>query len=177
MRIFRRVVAAVLVVALGYWLWMYFFPNDQKIIQRQIAELARAATFTGDESPIAKLSSLSKFANFFTTDVEITFDAPREGKVTVQGRDEIMGFGGAVLNRPGGMTVDFLDVTVRVAENRETATVLLTARAQVPGQREFSVQEMKFTLKKIKRDWFISRVETVKTLSRAMPEELLATMP
>ena len=165
MRIFWRIVGVALLVALGYWLWTYYFPNDEKLIQRHLAETAATASFTGDESPISRLTTLGKLAGFFTTDVELSFDAPREGRVTIQGRDEIMGVAARVRDRSGQLQIEFLDVTVRLAEDRESAIVMLTARARVPGQRDNSVQEMKFTMKKIKRDWFIHRVETVKTLS------------
>jgi hypothetical protein len=177
MRIVWRVVMAVLVGALGYWLWIYFFPNDKKLIQRQLAETAETATFSGSESPIAQLGRLGKLAGFFTTDVELSFDAPREGRVTIRGRDEIMAVAARVRDRSGALKIEFLDVSVSLAEDRESATVMLTARAQIPGQSDFSVQEMKFTMKKIKRTWFISRVETVKTLSNLSTEIQLVALP
>jgi hypothetical protein len=45
-----------------------------------------------------------------------------------------------------------------------TALVYLPVEAKLGGQNDSIVQEMKFTLKKIKGDWLITRVETVNTL-------------
>ena len=63
-----------------------------------------------------------------------------------------------------GLNVEFLDVSVSVGPDQESATANLTAKAKVPGE-DFMVQELKFTLKKIQGAWLILRVETVKTLS------------
>jgi hypothetical protein len=45
-----------------------------------------------------------------------------------------------------------------------SAVANLTGRGKIPGEKDFLVQELKFTLKKVESDWLISRIETVKTL-------------
>ena len=50
-----------------------------------------------------------------------------------------------------------------MAPDRQSAVADLTAKAAVPGQKDFEVQEMKFVLKKINGEWLITRAETVKT--------------
>ena len=63
------------------------------------------------------------------------------------------------------MTIEFPDINVTVAPDKETAVVDLTAKARIPGDANFYVQEMKLVWKRVgRRDWLIERVETVKTL-------------
>jgi hypothetical protein len=54
---------------------------------------------------------------------------------------------------------------VTVAPDKQSAVANLTAKGNVPGDKDLLVQEMKFKLKKVGRSWYIQRIETVKTLS------------
>src|SRR5947199_6027185 len=67
----------------------------------------------------------------------------------------------------GGLSVEFLDVNVAVAPDRQSAVADLTAKGKVPGEKDILVQELKIKLKKIGRGWYLQRVETVKSLSKA----------
>jgi hypothetical protein len=72
-------------------------------------------------------------------------------------------------SRAGGLQVKFPDINVMVAPGKRSATVDLTVTATAGSESESFVQEMKFTLHKIDGQWLITRVETVKTLSRCWP--------
>ncbi len=67
-----------------------------------------------------------------------------------------------------GVKIEFVDIVVKLDPDKQSATVDLTGKATMSGEHDFSVQEFKFLLKKVGRDWLIYRVETVKTLSRAL---------
>jgi hypothetical protein len=60
--------------------------------------------------------------------------------------------------------VEFVDVNIEISPDKKSATVNLTAKARVPGEKDWVPQELKFLLQKIEGDWLISRVETVRTL-------------
>lgn len=169
MKFIKRILLLAVLGALGFWVWTVFFPNEERIIRRHLAETAQAASFNGTQSPLAQLGSVAEFSGFFSPDMELDFEVPGRGHFTLQGRGEIMAAAAQVRERTTALKVDFLDVTVRLNDDRQTATAVLTARVKVPGEQDFAVQEMKFTLKKIKRRWFIHRVETVKTLSAVTP--------
>jgi len=176
MKVFKRIILLAALGALGFWLWTVFFPNDEKLIRKHLANTAHAASFSGSQSPVAQLGSVAEFSTFFSPDVELDFDASRHGRITLQGRGEVMALAGGVRQRASALKVDFLDVTVQLGDDHESATAVLTARAQVPGEQDFLVQEMKFTLKKTKRRWFIHRVETVKTLTAVPLPDTLITL-
>ena len=69
-----------------------------------------------------------------------------------------------VRSNVNGFSVEFLDVNVQLDNSKTSAVVNLTAKGRVSGDRDLVVQELKFVLNKIKGDWLISKVETVKTL-------------
>jgi hypothetical protein len=65
----------------------------------------------------------------------------------------------------GSLSIEFPDIKVVVAPGQDTAVVNLTARGKVAGQRESYVQELRMRMIKIKREWLVNRIETVRTLS------------
>jgi hypothetical protein len=129
-------------------------------------EVAQAASFQSNEGPLAKVNNTAKFAGYFSSDVEIIVDVPGRSRQTFSGRDELFQAANAARVAIGALSVEFLDITVTLGEDRTSAVVELTGRAKIPADKDFIVQELKFLLKKIGGDWLIQRVETVKTLSR-----------
>lgn len=168
--LFRAVLLVALVVA-GFWLWQVFFPGPERVIRGRLAELAKVASFTPNESPLARLSNSQLLTTFFTGDVEIAVHLPGGRSLqTFSGRDQIMQAAMGARQAVSGLEVEFLDITVRVAPDKQSATAELTGKGQVPGDRDFFVQELKFLLRKVDGKWLIHRVETVKTLSALPPE-------
>src|SRR6185437_2531865 len=76
-------------------------------------------------------------------------------------------YAGAALRNLSSLKVELLDPNLALSPDKQSAVVDLTARVKLPEERDFIVQEMKFTLKKINGAWLIIRVETVRTLSRS----------
>jgi hypothetical protein len=160
-----RALLLAAIVALGVWLWHGLFPSEEKVIRQHLAELAQSASFSGKEGSLARLGSVAEVGGYFSPNVEVSFDLPGQGHFDITGRDEIMALAARASDLPGGVKVEFPDVTIKISADKQAATANLTARAQQGGDRDFSVQEMKFTLKKINGKWLIVRVETIKTLS------------
>ena len=63
------------------------------------------------------------------------------------------------------LNVEFLDATVRLGADKQTADVSCTAKVNAGDRKDYGVQEMHFQWKKVDGDWLIVRAETVKTLS------------
>lgn len=159
----RLLVAGVL-FALGFWGWRVFFPSPEAVIRKRLGELAKAASFSSNDGLLAKAWNASILAEFFTPDVQVTLDVPG-AQHTISGRDELLQAAVGARTAVSSLTVEFPDVKVTLAPDKETAVVNLTATGKVPGQRDFYLQELKLRLIKIKRDWLIEQVQTVKTLS------------
>ncbi len=166
MKFIRRSVAVLALLALSFWLWTILFPSPEKIIRRQLAGVAAAASFADNEGLVKQAARISELIGYFSVDAQITFDAPAHGQFILSGRSEIQELAVAARKAVRSLAVEFLDVDVTLAADKQSATVDLTATAKVPSERNHYVQEMKFVLMKINGKWLIVRAETVKTLSR-----------
>lgn len=160
-----RILAVAVLAGAGYWFWLTFLPTPQQVIQKRLNALARAATFPPREAALARLANARSLASFFTTDVEVNVDIPGRSLQTFNGRDEVLQAAVGVHSSLNGLTVDFFDILLTVAPDKQSAVASLTARARIPGEKDFYVQELKLSLRKVEGDWLIFRVETVKTLS------------
>jgi len=166
MKILFRLILLAVVVAGGIWLWTVFFPGSEKVIRQRLAEIARLASFSANENPLAALGRAQKLAGFCRPDLQVKLAAPANLEHTFESRDEIVQselaaravFGGA-------FQVEFVDVLVTVAPDKQSAEADLTARMRSAGSSDLNVQEIKFTLKKVDGQWLVTRVETIRTFS------------
>ncbi len=161
--LFRLMVAGVL-VALGFWGWHVLFPSPEKVIRKRLGELAKAASFSSKEGLLAKAWNANILGDYFTPDVQVTVDVPGT-QHTLSGRDELLQAAVGARSAVGSLSIEFPDIKVVVAPGQDTAVVNLTARGKVAGQRDSYLQELKLRMIKIKRDWLINQIETVRTLS------------
>lgn len=158
-----RLAILVAVAVAGFFLWRAFLPSEEKMIRKQLADLARAASFTPNESPLAKLSNSQWFARFFAPDADVVADVPGRGSQTFSGRDEIAQAAFAARSYGSGFAVKFMDIVVKLNPDKETAAVDFTARAQIGAEQDSWVQEIKLTLKKVDGKWLITHAEAAKT--------------
>ena len=171
----RTVIAAALVVV-AVWLYSVFFPSPERAIRARLAQLAKSASFGGNESPIAAMANSQRVAEFFMEDVEIRLDLPGRVAATLSGREELREKTMALRSIGGGVQVELLDINVALAPDKKSAEANLTFKGRIAGEKDLIVQELKMVLNKIEGDWRIKRVETVKTLSlRAWPENSLSS--
>jgi len=160
-----RLVLLAAGAALGFWLWTVFFPSPEKVVLKKIASLAATATISTGTGDLTRATKVANLIGFFAVDAEISFDAPGLGAHTLSGRDEIRDAARAGFASLTTLKVQFLDVTVRIGADKQTADVNCTAKVSAGDSKDFGVQEMHFQLKIIDGTWLITRAETVKTLS------------
>lgn len=164
-----RVIAALLILGASIWLWTVLFPSPERAIRKRLLELAKSASFAGNESPLAKLSNSQRVAGFFTADVEVRVDAPGRGQQVISGRETLFQSMMQARSALSGLQVEFYDINVTVAPGKQSAEVSLTLRARIAGERDQAVQELKLFLNKTEGNWRINRAQTVKTLSLCLP--------
>jgi len=162
---------AIIIIALAVWIWVTLFPGPEQAIRKRLAELAQLGSFAGNEGQLAKGLNAQKLATFFTPDVEISVDVPGVPRQKISGQDELLKAGMAVRTYLSSLKVDLLDINITFGPGKETAIVNLTLKVQINGEKEFTPQEMKFALKKVKGEWLIREAETVRTLSRLLNEK------
>ncbi len=164
MKILFRLILLAVVAAAGVWLWTVLFPGPEKVIRRRLAEIARLASFNASESPLAALGGAQKLAGFCSPTLQVKLAAPANVEHTFESREEIAQSDLAARAAFGGtLKVEFVDVVVTLAPDKESAVADLTARMQ--SSSDLNVQEIKFTLKKIDGQWLVTRAETIRTFS------------
>jgi hypothetical protein len=171
----RWVLFAIVLVAsggVGFWAYGVLFPSPEKVIRRQLLELARSASYDSNESALARLANAQKVIGFFSSDAEIRFDSPGHGQQSLDGRDEILQAIMAVKSAVKSIKVEFPDVVVRLVPGKNKALADVTVRGTVSGERDLYIQEMNFHLEKIEGRWLVKRVEPVKTLNALPPARL-----
>ena len=159
-----RIVLFAALAALGVWAWTFFFPNPEKVIKKRLGEMAKAASFSSEQGIVNQAWNASSLAEYFTPDVEVLLNAPMV-QHTISGREELMEAAVGARRAVKGLKVAFPDIRVTLAPDKASAEVYVTGEARVAGEKDFFLQELRLRLVKVKRDWLIKRIETVKTLS------------
>jgi len=165
MKIVFRVILLAALIALGIWLWFVLFPGPEKIIRQRLTKLARIASFSSAEGNLARLAAAQNVAGFFATNVEVDINVPGRMQHTLVGRDEIQQAALGARERLSGLKVQFPDINITVAHDKQSAVADLTVEANMAGEHDPIVQEMKFTFQQTDGEWLIARIETVRTLS------------
>jgi len=161
---FVRVVFLGTLCAGLFWSWHWLFPGPERVIRKQLSELAAAASITPNEAPLVKLAKAQQLCAFFANDATVTVDVPGRSVQTFNGREEIQqaAIGArAILNT---LKVEFVDVNVAVGTDKKSAVAHLTATATLPGEKVPEVQELEIGFTNIDREWRINHAQTVKTL-------------
>jgi len=159
----RAILLAALVAA-GIWSWGLLFPGPEKIIRKRLNAMAKAASFSSKEGLIAKAWNASMVADYFTENAQFTLEAPGIQQM-ISGRAELLQAVARARSQVSSLSVEFPDIKVTVAPDGASAVVNVTARGKVSGERDSYLLELKMQMIKVKRDWLINQVETVKTLS------------
>lgn len=164
MKILARLVLLVILVAIGYWLWNFLFPDPQKIIRNRLNTVARLASFTASEGNISRVAAIQRLGTYFTEDIEIKVDVPNYESHTFNRREELVQAAMAAKSTVGSLKVDFPDINVVLDTGDQSATVFVTLRADINGEKNAVVQELKVFVKKVDGDWLIYRLDTMRTL-------------
>jgi hypothetical protein len=160
-----RLVLLAAAAALLAWAWVALHPSQERLIRKQLDGVARAASFGPNQGNLAKLASVERLPDYFSTNVEIKIDLPGHHEHRLMGRDEIPPAALAARASVRSLSVTFPDVTVIVNADQESAVADVTLQVKVSGEPDMMVQEVKVTLQKINGQWLIVKVETVRTLS------------
>jgi len=126
--------------------------------------MARIASFDVNESPLAKLANSQKLGSYFADNVDVNLDIPGRGQQTFRGREELIQVATGARTQLSSLNIQLPDIAVIVASDGQSAEVNATVNANIGGQREMYVEELKFSLEKLHGDWLIHRIEPANTL-------------
>jgi len=165
MKIAIRLALLAVFAAAAAWFWTVLFPSPQEAIRARLHKMARDASFDPGQSQLTALAASEQLSGFFSTNVEISLNLPGDEQRTVTGRDELRQDYMAARLSLNRLQVDFPDINVTVAPDRQSAVADLTVRARTDGDQDGTAEEMKFTFRKIGGEWLVTRVETVQVLT------------
>lgn len=148
---------------------MQFLGGPEKQIRKRMDRLQSLVSSSSDQGNLAMIADLHQLGAFFVVDAEVLIEVQAEGKVRLVGREEIVRAAGAVRQQLVDVDVEFLDVTVTVASDKQSAEVEATCRARQSGASEVFIEELRFHFIREDNEWIISRVETVRTLTGVIP--------
>jgi hypothetical protein len=171
-----RILGALAVLALGIWGWRVLFPSPEKIIRSRLDSLAASVSFEPGEGTLTKGYKAQKLTEFFTPDVEIDVNMREYPPQTFSGRDELVQSAMWIQTRFRSVKVELIDINIKLADDKQSAVANLTCKIFLSGERDFTPQELNFTLKKVDNKWLIYRIETVRTLALAKPAFLPALL-
>jgi hypothetical protein len=162
MKIVSRLVLLGILITAGVWLWTPVFPSPEKVVRTRLAQVAAEASFNSGENPLVIAARSENLASRFSTNVEVNLNAPGFERLQFSGRADITQAAAGARTRLGSLKVEFPDVSVTVAPDRQSAVADVAVKVQAAGEKDFIVQEVKFTFQKIGGDWLITRVESVR---------------
>ncbi|MDB6067682.1 MAG: hypothetical protein JWR26_3890 [Pedosphaera sp.] len=165
MKTILRLLFLIVVIGLGVWAWTAFFPKPEIEVRKRLNQLAKLASYSKGEGNIAMTVRIERLCALFADQVEVRIDVPGFEAHSFGSRAELLQEATGVSKYfSGGMKAELLDINVEIGPDKISALVDLTLKAKPGDERDMMVQELKITLKKIKGDWLVNRVETVKTL-------------
>lgn len=159
------VILGLLVVAAGVYLWTVLFPGPEKVIRKKMTEIAQLCSWGPNEAPLAKLANSQKLMGYFSPDIVIVVDLSGRYQSRLRGDDELRQALMGARNSVMSLSVEFVDVTVKVGPDKTTAIVDVTVKARAAGEREDMIQELQFSMRYGQGGWRIYRVDTVRPLS------------
>ena len=164
----RVVLIAVALTALWFG-WRWVFPNDEAQIRAVLERIADAVGSGADEGEVGRIARAASIRK--ELDPQVAVDAgPPFTRLT--GRDTLIGTAVRVNSRVRDLEVQFDDVQVSVAPDRETAKVYLTAAAYFRDQRGgqgLDARELDITFRRLEGHWVVSAVALVRTLEPITP--------
>jgi len=153
-----QIITLAVAVAAGFWLFHLLFPNDTDVIRKQLMEMAIEASFESNEAPLTKISKAGKLAGYFTVDAEINVKPWGRREVSVNGRAEIRQAAIGARSAVEALKITVNRVEVTVADDRNTAEVLVALTALSSRQDEPWREGMDIQMRRVDGDWLISRI-------------------
>lgn len=163
-RLILRGLLLLLVLAAVLWLWRILFPGPERVIRKNLSELAQVASVAQNEGPLAQAINAQKLTTYFTSDIRIAVDVPGHSRYVLEGQDELLRSAVSARQMLPGLQIEIPDINVSLVPGKRAAVVNLTVRGRTPAEKDFLVQELQVDFKKIGRRWLINRAETIKTL-------------
>jgi hypothetical protein len=164
MKVIVRLILLAGLLALGIWSWGFFFPTPQKIIEKDLLNLARLASFSSHDGNFKRLADNERIGSLLARNIHVVLDLPGGRGNTFDNREDLLQAVLAARSAGKDLQAQFTDIGIRLNPDRQSAVALLTVKSKIGGEPDWVVEELRFTFKKISGDWLITGLETVQPL-------------
>ena len=163
MKFLKPAIQLLLLGALAFAIWYYFFPPPERVIRKNLVGLAEEVS-ERPQGNISTVANVNSIAGYFHPQVELDLRGFGRGIETVSSRLEVQRMALAARQNVGWLEVKFNNVHVQVAEDKQSAQVNLTAVLRVEGQEQPAVQDIKVLFEKVDRDWLIRSIQPIRLM-------------
>lgn len=161
-------ITVFLAVAAAVTLLVRLLPTEEDRIRVVLLKAQRAVSSEGrPNTPIDALARAGEIAGCITRDVVIQVDVFGIGSGTIQGADEVRAAAASLPQQFPGLKVQIDEIKVAI-DGPDTAHGSFVATTALPGGRkgEGGAQEFNVKFRKFEGRWYMSRIETVRTLQQ-----------
>jgi hypothetical protein len=156
----RLVIIAGLAAA-GYWAWTVMFPNPRAVVWRRLEKLAEIGSFATNEGQLTKLAAVQKMGGYFSDQVVVNVHVSGEETHEFYNRDELVQALQAGRMSVNSVLVKFKGPKIEITPGNQEAIIGVALTADINGEKDAMVEDLKIEMKKIDGDWLITHVETV----------------
>lgn len=165
----KKTLQLLLLAALvaGAWLgYRWLNPGDVELIRRQLTGLVETASFSADESDIAKLAKVNGLREYLTSDVVLRVNRWNGGAVTLSGYQQLRDAALTARQAADVLEIEFSELQTTVAADGLTATSGFVVEVRGGPRGESQVQELKAEWTKADGSWRLREVQTVEAIYR-----------
>lgn len=156
----RLVILAGLIGA-GYWGWTVMFPNPRAVVWHRLQKLAEITSFPADAGQVAKLVAVQKLGGYFSDQVVVNVHMTGEETHEFYNREELVQAIQAGRMTVNSVLVQFKSPRIEITPGKQEAIIGVALTADINGEKDAVVEDLKIQMKKIQGDWVITHVETV----------------
>jgi hypothetical protein len=163
LKLAKNIVILCLVGLAAFLIWHYFFPAPEKVIRRELTELAQAVS-ARPEGNFAKVANVNHIVSFFHPEVSINVEQFGLEVESVHGIAELRGMAFAARQNAGKLKVNFENLKIELNPAKTRATVYCTAVVEASQQPEPIVHDIKLGMEESDGKWLIRTVIPAQTL-------------
>jgi hypothetical protein len=163
---FKNIIIGAMIVVVGVWVAVYFFPSEEKKIKKQFRLLAEWVSKDPGETILTTAYKIRNIGTLFDKTCEFEIPAYSfSGNYTLNEISEYAAQGRLLSSK---LSLKFYDLAITFPEKgiaKVTLTARLTGRLTV-GDTIDESHELESLLKKTEKKWLFSRFEVVEVLKK-----------
>lgn len=162
----------LLLVAGGLLAWNFQNPETREIrrIRQRLLSLAETASFQSQDHLLLRAAYPTRLAAYFADPTEFDIDMGDNHLSRSMSLSTLQENATLLRNETRssrGLTIEFLDIDVRLDPQRNSATAHLTSKIRFVADVDYWVQELRLDLQRsTNHAWIVHRLQTVRTMQQ-----------